>query len=61
MMRSGKTGMGTAKHRKSGRAPKSPKLRHAMKRAAEQDVKKGPVSFTTWFDDPKKVFSSKRR
>jgi hypothetical protein len=29
-------GMGMKKHGKSGRCPKSPKLRHAMKREAER-------------------------
>ena len=42
-MASGKTGLGTAKHRKSGNAGRSPKYRHQMKREAEQnEVKARP-------------------
>lgn len=32
-------GMGTSKHRESGVAPKSPKLRHQIKRLAEKNDK----------------------
>jgi hypothetical protein len=34
-----RSGMGSHKHGTSGRAPKSPKLKHAMKREAEKDVR----------------------
>jgi hypothetical protein len=37
MMQSGGGGMGNLKHRTSGHATKSPKLRHAMKREAERN------------------------
>lgn len=33
-------GLGISKHRKSGKSPKSPKLRHAMKREAEKEETK---------------------
>ena len=33
----GRGGMGSRKHGKSGIAPKSPRLRHQMKREAEQN------------------------
>lgn len=37
------TGRGLSKHRKSGRVPKSPKARHALKRLAEsQEIKAKP-------------------
>ena len=36
-MKTGSRGMGMAKHGKSGRPPKSPKLRHAIKREAEKN------------------------
>jgi hypothetical protein len=39
-MKSGNAGMGMAKHRKSGRATKSPKFRHQMKMAAEAQERK---------------------
>ncbi len=39
-MKSGGGGMGVSKHRKSGRSPKSPKLRNHMKREAERNEKK---------------------
>lgn len=37
-------GMGISKHRKSGKAPKSPKLRHKMKMEAEKLEKKARKS-----------------
>jgi hypothetical protein len=37
-------GMGMKKHGRSGRAPKSPKLRHAMKCEAEKDERKAKPS-----------------
>ena len=38
-MQEGKGGMGSHKHGTSGRAPKSPKTKHRMKREAEKDVR----------------------
>lgn len=45
----GRGGMGSRKHGKSGFCPKSPKLRHAMKREAE----KAEIKATGRIKDPK--------
>ena len=37
-------GMGMKKHARSGRCPKSPKMRDAMKREAEKDERKAKPS-----------------
>jgi hypothetical protein len=52
-MQIGRGGMGNAKHRKSGHATKSPKLRHAQKREAERDVR----SDRSRIKDPKSTIS----
>ena len=38
-MDQGRSGMGSHKHGTSGRSPKSPRLKHAMKREAESQVR----------------------
>ena len=43
-MTSGKTGMGNKKHGQSGRAGKSPKMRHAERREAEKNEIKAKPS-----------------
>ena len=40
----GNDGMGMKKHGRSGYAPKSPKLKHALKREAEKDERKAKPS-----------------
>lgn len=44
----GHGGMGSHKHGVSGRATKSPRLRHWMKRVAEADERKPRRSTTKW-------------
>lgn len=43
-MKTGRGGMGTSKHRKSGKAPKSPKHRHRAKLEAERNERKAKPS-----------------
>lgn len=42
-MQSGRGGMGSNKHGTCGHSTKSPKMRHALKREAEKDVRLGIV------------------
>jgi hypothetical protein len=46
-MQQGRGGMGSHKHGVSGRAPKSPKLRHRMKLDAERQDRKAKPSACT--------------
>lgn len=57
MKSKGRESMGMRKHGRSGRAPKSPKLRHAMKREAERREKKRPPTTTEFNPTVKDVFS----
>lgn len=52
-MSSGSKGMGMHKHGTSGRAPKSPKAKHAMKREAEANS----IKATGRIKDPKSSVS----
>lgn len=47
-MNKGSPPMGMHKHGVSGKAPKSPRYRHALKREAEADVRKR-TGHTKWF------------
>lgn len=57
-MTSGTGGMGMGKHRTSGKSPKSPKLRHALKRQAEMnEIKAKPTNCV--FTNVSDVFKGK--
>ena len=59
---SGKAGMGSAKHGKTGwknGAGKSPKLRHHMKREAEKDERKAKKTTTKFYSSVMEAFERK--
>ncbi len=58
-MQTGRGGMGSHKHGISGRAGKSPKFRHWMKREAEKLEQKRP-KMTRWFERVSDLFKKDR-
>ena len=61
-MQQSRGGMGSTKHGKSGSRKKkqtSPKLRHALKREAEQDERLPRRSTTVWKDSVSDAFRTK--